>query len=410
MRKMLIGILLPGFLALTACGGQPAPEYAEPLPEDGVCGLMEAPPGQGGWLIDMEREIFDPSLTTFTYFIRNNTGETAEFGEDYRIRRLEGEEWVDLTPREGWGFNCIGFILEHDGEIALTCTLDRYEEPPEPGSYQLVKPVGSATLYAEFRLGRSPCTAEAPYGFGPLEDLPEDYCAYTASKDCVVFTGSGMRNPEGVEEFLHKSGLSVPCQLRTVQDCGGGTPVIIDVIYENSRFLRRMRSGGAVAEQYFSYIVTDGRDIYLSNGADWASGEKYHDSRTPLIPEGASAGMIAAVEDMTESRLAGSSIRYQIWSADGRRRAFLTETGSPTEFTVNGQEPDGGVWSGVYDLQNWDGTETAITGISWQGDGRTLLLSCKTAERGTSTLIFDSGTEHLTALAICGLPPVEELQ
>lgn len=84
--------------------------------------------------------------------------------------------------------------------------------------------------------------------------------------------------------------------------------------------------------------------------------------------------------------------------------------GLPTEFTVNGQEPDGGVWSGVYDLQNWDGTETAITGISWQGDGRTLLLSCITAERGTSTLIFDSGTEHLTALEICGLPPVEELQ
>lgn len=405
MKKLLLGVLPLALLALTACGGSVLPEIPET--EDGgeiIPDTLEAPPGRRGWMVDMEREVYDTSLTTFTYFIRNETGETAEFGEDYQIRRWSGETWVDLTPKENWGFTDIGYSLAHCGEIALTCTLDRYEEPPEAGRYQLVKPLGDTAAYVEFQMGRSPYTAETPYGFEPLESLLENYRAYTASKDCLVFTDKSMRNLENAEVFVHKSGLNVPCQLRTVEDCGSGAPIVTDVIYENGHFLRRTRSGGVIEERRFSYLVTDGKALYLSNGADWASGERYGDQRTPLLPEGAAAEIVTAVEELTAARLKGNITRYQIWSADSTWSAALTSI--PTEFSVSRQRPGEGSWGGVYDLQNWDGTETAVTGLSWQEDG-ILLLKCETAEGGTSTLMFDPEAERLTTLEICSLPLAE---
>lgn len=405
MKKILLGLLL--LLTLTACGGQ---SISEPLePEGDLCVLAkEAPPDRDGLHIFVEREVYDPSLTTFTYFIYNHTDETVEFGEDYRIQRLADDgAWVDLTSREDWGFTCIGLILYPGGEMSLTCTLDRYQETPEVGSYRLVKPLGDREAEAPFQLGDSPYTAEAPYGFGPLEDLPEDCRA--ASTDWVVFLKNGMKNPENLEAFLHKSRLGAPCQLRTVRYRGQGTPIVTDVLYENGHFLRRERRDGAVTEQRFSYLVTDGRELYLSNGADWTSGEKYHDVRVPLIPVETPAELIAAVEENMEDRLRVSNIRYQIWSADGNRSAFLAAEESPAVFAVNWQRPGEGTRGGVYDLRNWDGLETAVTGLAWREDGA-LLLTCETAEGGNSILCFDPETERLTTVEFCGLPPAEDGQ
>lgn len=402
MKRILMGTLLLALLTLTACGRPAPPEVPEEEALRGVCGLAEAPPGRRGWMVDMEREVYDPSLTTFTYFIRNETGETAEFGEDYRLRRWGDDGWVDLTPRENWGFSDIGYSLAHCGELALTCTLDRYEEQPEPGLYQLVKPLGGAAVHVEFQLGRSPYTAETPYGFVPLESLPENYRAYTASEDCLVFTDKSVRNPENAEAFVHKTGLGVPCQLRTVEDYGDGAPAVTDVVYENGRFLRRTRSGGVIGEERFSYLVTDGQSLYLSNGADWSSGEKYGDHRALLVPEEAAAELVTAVEAATAARLEGNITRYQIWSHDGVWFARLTDT--PTEFSVGWQKPGEGSWGSTYDLQDWDGLETSVQKIEWQEDGA-LLLFCGTPDGGSSKLRFDPETERLTGLELCGLPP-----
>ena len=52
----------------------------------------------------------------------------------------------------------------------------------------------------------------------------------------------------------------------------------------NESFLWRMLSGGEITEQRFSYLVTDGTDLYLSNGADWASTEGYGSDTAFLLP------------------------------------------------------------------------------------------------------------------------------
>lgn len=61
----------------------------------------------------------------------------------------------------------IGYTLAPGGTMALTCTLDLYQETPEPGRYRLVKPVGGGAATAEFELGESPYTADRPYAWPP---------------------------------------------------------------------------------------------------------------------------------------------------------------------------------------------------------------------------------------------------
>lgn len=391
MKKLAVILLI--LLMLTACGAQEEtapvkenPPSAEPVQEE------TTPESDVELFLELEHPVYDPTLTRYTYFIRNDDTKTVEFGADYGLQRWEEDTWKDLTFRENTAFTAIGYGLEPGDTMALTCGFDLFEEPPEAGFYRLVKSVGGQILYAEFELGDSPYTAAAPYGFAPLEDLPEIYDADTAAEADVVYTNDGVKNSGAVETFLDKVSLNAPCQLRTVQDYGEGAVMVIDTIYENNHFLWRMRQGDDVAEQRFSYIVTDGTDLYLSNGADWETAERYANKELAwLVPmETVSPSEIEAVERMTEDRLAANTARYRVWSADGHWDAFLTEV--PTEFAVSFHDGSNGGRGTMYDLNRWDDLETAVWGLEWQEDGK-LLLVCETVDGGVSRLTFDPQTE-----------------
>ena len=125
----------------------------------------------------------------------------------------------------------------------------------------------------------------------------------------------------------------------------------------------------------------------------------------PLLIPKEMPELTAAVEETTAQRLEENTARYQIWSTDGVWSAALTNISM--EFSVRWQKPGEGFRGGVYDLQNWDGLETSVTGIFWQEDGA-LLLTCNTSTGGTSRLAFYPETERLTSLDFCGLPPAED--
>jgi len=374
-------------------------EQETAIPEASAAPEISAP--GAGLFLEMEHTVYDPSVERYTYFLRNDTEQEVDFGAAYTIQQLVNGTWQDLEPEGEIAWIAVAYILQPGDTMALTCGFDLYEEEPVPGTYRLVKKAGSQTLYAEFEIGESIYTAETPYGFAPLEMLPQDYSAATASENDVVFTGDGVKNMEAVETFLFKSGLGAACQLRTVQDYGENTPMVIDVIHENDHFLWRMWNQDHVVEKRFSYIVTDGAGLYLSNGADWEYTQKYNSDKTLLIPEGAEF-LLVGTEAQMEGRLYSNITRYKVWSADGVWCARLPESnpaepvwGTPTEFSVSWQKPGEGSRGSSYDLQNWDGLETAITALEWQEDGR-LLLTCDTLEGQTSYLCFDPQTERLT--------------
>ena len=409
MKRFWIGLL--ALLALAGCAGpaeapdiEPPEEPAEEL--DGMCDLL--PEELAGVHMMMEREVYDPSLTTFTYFLVNHEEKPVEFGEPYRILRWTEEGYQELTPKEDWAFPAVGYTLAPGEAMALTCTLDRYEETPEPGEYLLVKKLGSGSeISALLYLGESVYTAETPYGFGPLEDLPEGYGPVDAADTAAVcVSGKRVVNLENAKVFLQEALLGVPCQLRVVQYYGQNDPMIIDVIHENG-YLWRMRHGDYIEERRYAYIVSDGTDLYLSNGADWESTLKYNSEKAFLLPETlAGEELVRIVLDDTAERLEYNTARYKLWSGDGVWCATLLSGESPTAFSVSWQRPEEGFWGGSYDLQDWDGLEASITQLEWRTDGR-LTIRGETAEGGRFTDVFDPESEKLTALTggeICGLP------
>lgn len=390
-------------LSLSGCGGSgETPVKSSGGPEDSLP-LTEVRGVQmdEDLVLTTEWPAYASLDTTVYVVLENNSDETVTTGSEFRLERdmdSGGEfSWYQLELKENVGWTAIEYVIPTGESMAFACNLSAYDTSLFTGGhFRIIKEADEKTCAAEFTVSAdAPISADTPYGFGPLEELPGGYGAAVASENDVVFTWSGGENEAAIGTFLRKVGLNIPCQLRVVQDYGEGTPMVTDTIYENGHFLWRMRQNGDITERRYAYVVTDGEDLHLSNGADWENTERYHSEKTLLVPEGAALpSAIAKVRELTAARLAGNGARYRIWSTDGEWDAILTET--PTEFGVGWQKPRKGSSGQMYDLQDWDGLETAITDLQWQENG-TLLLVCETVNGGISRLTFDPETGYLTS-------------
>ena len=389
---------LLALLLLAGCGGE-AQESAGETP-------AEEAPAAGSYSLGMTTEWaeYDPSVDTIWCVLSyEGEGDPLEFGSEYRLEVRTDSGWEQVPFAEGTGWDDILYTLPAGESWAFPCVLSLFGCDFTEGTYRVVKEVAvlpgetefTLPIEAEFTLAEGArISAETPYGFWPLEDVPEEaHPSELAEGGAVVFTEAGTENLDLAAEFLDKVSLGIPCQLRTVQDYYESWPMLIDVIYENDSFLWRMRTGGEITEKRFSYVVTDGTDVYLSNGADWESTEKYDSDKAFLLPAGSGSALVPKAQEMMAERTAGNTTRYRIWSADGVWDASLTET--PTEFGVGWQRPGEGSGGSLYDLGDWYDEELSIAGIIWADDG-TLSLTCETAAGGAIVPTFDPETGILT--------------
>ena len=397
MRRIWICLL--ALLVLAGCGEQET-DAGEPPAE------QETSSGSFSLELDTEWDVYDPSAEEIWCILSyEGEGDLLEFGAEYRLEVQTDSGWEQVPFVEGTGWDSVLYTLHVGESWAFPCVLSLFDYSFTDGTYRVVKEIGDQTLTAEFTLtDGAAISAETPYGFGPMEDLPEDWdTAEAAASGAVVFTEAGMENADAAETFLQKVSLGIPSQLRTLQNYYESWPMLIDVIYENDSFRWRMRTGGEITEKRFSYIVTDGTDVYLSNGADWDSTERYDSDKAFLLPSGSGGDLVPRAQELMADQTAGSTVRYRIWSADGVWDASLTET--PTEFGVGWQRPGEGSSGSLYDLGDWYDEAPAITDIAWQADG-TLRLTCRLEAGGVQTFDFDPETGYLTE-ALCGYPAAE---
>ena len=385
--KRLILMLLCLTLLLTACGKQE--KQTELPPEETVqeptCG--ETISETGDYAVVCEWEAYAPDVEQVMFFVENRTSEPLETGVDFGLEVLgEDGTWNQVPMVENAGWIALGLHIPAGGQAALTCGLSVFDyDFSGGGTYRIVKELNGQAVAGIFQMTETAAVSGTrPYGFAPLEELPAHYSAADAGGGEVVFTAEGTENLAAVEAFLDKTAAGVPCQLRTVQDYGEGTPMVIDVIYENDHFLWRMWSDGFVEEQRFSYIVTDGVQLFLSNGVDWQYTEHYDSDKAFLIPGGVTGAMLTAVEQQAAGRLAGSVIRYRVWSADGVYDAALTT--EPAEFSVGWQKRGEGSRGQMFEIPKQSGEAGSITALEWQGSD--LLLTCDTAEGGRDRVVF----------------------
>lgn len=395
MKRLIILILIVSLL-LTACGKR---ETSTQPPAGGTvlpptCAETVSEPGD--YAIVCEWEEYACDVGRITFFVENHTKEPLETGVDFQLETLgENGAWYQVPLVQNVGWVALGLQIPAGERVPLECWFPMYEyDFSGGGTYRIVKELNGQTVTGTFKMAEtSGISAQQPYGFAPLEELPEHYSAADAHGNEVVFAAGGARNLDAVKEFLKKSGEGVSCQLRTVQDYGEGAVMVIDVIHENDHFLWRMWNAGQITEQRFSYIVTDGTALFLSNGVDWQHTELYDSGTAFLIPEGVTGEMLTMIERQAANRLEGSVIRYRVWSEDGVYDAALTT--EPDAFSVGWQKPGEGSRGEMFYVQKPDGTARRLTALEWQGSD--LQLICEMPEGGREHWTFCGETWTLTA-------------
>lgn len=408
-----IWVILMAMLLLAGCGANTetgASAGETDLPEiESETEAGQEPSENPVYLLKPEWGEYDPSVERIWFTVENCSGAVMETGVEYHLEtQADNGSWDRVPFREHVGWESILMVVQDGGTLALSCWLPAFDyDFSGGGTYRIVKTIGDQVCAGQFKLVEGAAiSVETPYGYAPLEELPEDYSPIRQVADGpdgidleagVIFDGNGAYGMERVTAFLEKVRMNIPCQLRTFQDYGEGAVMAIDVIYENDHFLWRMRQEDAVVEQRFSYIVTDGSAIYLANGADWYNTQSYNSDKAFLVPEGACVELVPGIEEDSALRLVGNATRYRIWSADGAWSAGMSdlEFSSPTEFFVTWQKSGEGAWGSMINLQNWDGLETEILSMEWREDN-TLKLKCAAQAGTVSVLLFDPETETLT--------------
>lgn len=368
MRKMFALIL-----SMLLLGGCAAPTEAPPAESESVQAMPVELETPGGSTLVCEWPEYDVSVSEVTFIFTNNSDMPFSTGTYYELQEKTALGlWKTVPTVENAGWTAVEIMVASGASHAFTASFSLYDHEFHSGEYRILKD----GYTAEFALVENGAiSAEKPYGFGPLEEAEE-----ADTENCLVIeNGTMVQNSGLAASFLEKVELDRNCQLRRMEYSSSAASSIIDIIHEDGRFLCRSRVGGEILEGYYSYLVTDGKDLYLSNAADWAGSLSYPgNSLFLLLPEGETGKELAvAAEEMTAARLEGNITRYKLWSPDGERFAALTET--PTELSIGGKG-----YGSTVDLQDYDSLETAIIDITWAEDS--VLLTCETLEGGRSTL------------------------
>ncbi len=357
-----------------------------------------------------ERDAYDPSVeTVWCVLSYEGEGEPLEYGASYWLDvREEDGTWTQVPLAENTGWDAVLYTLPSGEKQAFPCSLSMFDyDFSGGGTFRVVKEIGDQTLTAEFTLtDGAAISAETPYGFGPMEDLPEDWdTAEAAAIGAVVFTEASVENSDAAETFLQKVSLGIPSQLRTLQNYYESWPMLIDVIYENDSFRWRMRTGGELTEKRFSYIVTDGTDVYLSNGADWDSTERYDSDKAFLLPSGSGGDLVPRAQELMADQTAGNITQYRLWSPSGEWCVRRSEGDDPLDLSLVYSKPGYGSGSQGLDLGELRAGITGIRNMVWQADD-TLHLTCETLGEGIQIFVYDPETEELTP-ELCGYPKAE---
>ena len=170
-----------------------------------------------------EWETYDPSVETVWCILSyEGEGESLEYGAPYwlDVREADGS-WTQVPLAENAGWDAMLYTLPSGEKQAFPCILSLFDYDFSGGStFRVIKEIGEYTAAAEFTLTKGAViSAETPYGFGPMEEVPEyGDPAELSAGGAVVFTEAGTENADAAEIFLEKVSLGIPCQLRTLQN------------------------------------------------------------------------------------------------------------------------------------------------------------------------------------------------
>jgi hypothetical protein len=379
--------------ALAGCADSPAPP-SSPTQSPSVSPPAALKPSEytdadfdtsGDIVVRTECDIYGSDAPWVSYTIENKTSDEFVYGVQYSVEvKLDGK-WHEIPFPENTAWNDIGIMLKPNGINAHSFSFSELDYRMADGTYRLIKELGGKRYFAEFKVGPSPITAETPFGYQALEKLPEEYTAEAAEKNGdVVVTHAEVKNAGKLTDFVRKAALGIPAMVRIVQYTIEGDPIVTDIVYnENHRgyYLWRHDSSrdkfaGAdkgITQTIYSYLITDGGAIYLSDCAGWEATETYPDAALIQLASDGTFGdlseAVSVVREMTAERLKWNAARCRVFSPDTRQNVML--------FGGLSYGYEGITSSEMREVGDPDGIATKITGVFWLDD-KTFVLTCTT--------------------------------
>lgn len=426
-RLSLLGLsVLTLSLSLTACmGKQNMPSGPEPAVQDEAGNALSADSMEGSSLTPSRYEdsdfdcsgavlfkteypIIDKGLESICYTIENHSGKDLEYGSEYVLELQKEGQWYEVPFPVNAAFDAVAYVLPAENMAGGMLNLAWMDFTYVDGQYRIVKKIGDYLVKAEFSMGKSAITPQTPFGYAALEELPEEYSIDDAIADgVVVFGWSENYNTERLKNFLINAKLGLPAMVRIGFSTVEGAPVFYDVtrnvadkgmqwytLYHDSRRDKfSAEDDQVITQNNYSYLVTDGETIYLSNLAEYRAEERFYEESRTLVYIGAYTDtdkdvsseqeLISLVKELADKQLNGNSTRYKSVSPDGTYYISLDEEqitgGTSFGYGMKGY----GIGDCTIPAENPELTDTvAITGILkvyWLDD-ETAQLVCSTEE------------------------------
>lgn len=338
----------------------------------------------GDIVLSTQYQVYGNDIERIVCFIQNNTDKEYMYGEPYTVEKLIDGIWYQIPFPENSAWNAIGYTSSPNSTATIYISLSFLDYNFTDGTYRIIKMIGDKNYCAVFELGESNITADTPYGFQKLKKLGKDYSKEQAIADgAVVITFEGIENSKNIGLFVENVSRNIESMLRLVQFTVEGDPIITDITYhvdrdnyytlctDNSRD-QYAGSGKGISELVYSYMVTDGSKVYLSNYAKW---NKEKDTENiclvDALEKDAWKSLVPIVEEMTEKRRVSNSTIYKVFSSDRTKDIILTE--DPLEFGYNNTDGFGEIRS----IENKMGIAVKIEEVLWVDDN-TILLVCET--------------------------------
>ena len=315
-----------------------------------------------------EYTVIDNEMESISYTIENLSGEELEYGEEYVLEIKADDKWYQVPFPENYGWNAVAHILPDGGISGDILNLAWMDFEYVDGEYRIVKRIGNYLVRAEFSMGESKITPDMPFGYENLENLPISYTLDEAIEDNVVVLGyQKSYNLDCLKTFVNNVKIGLPAMVRFGFSTIEGDPIFYDLIHnatldgrewytlhhDSRRDEFSAEDDRIITKNNFSYIVTDGMNIYFSNFAEYSDTELFYESSRDIYageylthPELVEAiadrwedvtieelqeeielyeEIIAVIEEMTANRLEWNVTRYKSFSPEGTYYVSLNE-------------------------------------------------------------------------------------
>ena len=309
MKRLLLLLFLPAMLlSLAACGSH------DVVSVDFYTGSSVT--------MATRWPVYDKSIDKIGFYLTNNTDSELTLDGGFLLLHHTRIGWEKLSMPQNDAFLFVSCTVPAGGSWASELDVSGLKR----GVYRIVKSVSGLNCYAEFEIGKSDITAAEPYGIAALDTLPRDYTATEAAENGDVTLGNGnTSNGERFDEFLKMVSLGVPDTVRLSQYTVEGKPVISDIEYNGRCFTittdstRDNFSAETLTKGVYSYIITDGSGIYLSNCRsydDACSLVHGMDENTLSVTYSCQEGWCDKVSELQSRRSEDCEPRMALWRDD----------------------------------------------------------------------------------------------